>query len=237
MGSLAVLLLATPLFGFQLSAPALSSLDVSARTAAEVQASEPRVSADGPAADTSSDNSEQAQYKRDLKRRDDIAGVHRAFGVTTWASMTLTVAFGVMSYYNLYGFGANQGSNPCVTGHAIGGDGGCNTMQALHGISAGLTTALYATTFTLSLMMPDPDDLASGKGDFAKTLRLHKTLRWVHLGGMIAQALIGIVIANNWLGLDRANNYKALQTLATVHLASGVITYGALTWAGALMTF
>jgi hypothetical protein len=66
---------------------------------------------------------------------------------------------------------------------------------------------------------------------------MHKLLRWVHFGGMLAQIALGIVIANDIGGLDRANDYDTLQTLATVHLATGVITYGALTWAGALMTF
>jgi hypothetical protein len=86
--------------------------------------------------------------------------------------------------------------------------------------------------------MPDPDDLDEGKGEFAETLRMHKFLRWVHLGGMIAQVVLGVIVANSELiGLDRANDYGTLQALATVHMASGLVTWGALTWAGALMTF
>ncbi|HEX2677742.1 MAG TPA: hypothetical protein VHM19_13915 [Polyangiales bacterium] len=249
MGSVTALLLATPIFGFSLHAPAIDpafevAVHISAQAAAEASEADNAPANDSDAsADSDSDakkqsaGDDQAEYMHDLKRRNDIAGVHRIFGIATWASMTLTVALGVMSYYNLYGFGAGQGDNPCVKGTAIGGDSGCDAMRSLHAASAGLTTALYATTFTLSLMMPDPDNLSEGKGEFASTLRLHKTLRWVHFGGMIAQALIGIVIANNLLGLDRANNYGALQALATVHLGTGLITYGALTWAGALMTF
>ena len=66
---------------------------------------------------------------------------------------------------------------------------------------------------------------------------MHKLLRWVHFGGMVAQILLGMAMSNGVLGLDRANDYGTLRTLATVHLATGLITYGALTWAGALMTF
>lgn len=110
-------------------------------------------------------------------------------------------------------------------------------MRVVKNSLAGITTALYATTFTLSLMMPDPDHLSEGKGEFASTLRMHKLLRWVHLGGMIAQALLGIVIANGPFGLDRANHYSTLQALATVHMGLGLVTWGALTWAGALMVF
>jgi hypothetical protein len=104
-------------------------------------------------------------------------------------------------------------------------------------VAAYATTALYASTFTLSLLMPDPDDLSSGKGEFASTLRLHKTLRWVHLGGMVLQIALGVLVASTLGPLDRANDYGTLKTLATVHMVSGFVTWGALTWAGALMTF
>ncbi|HEX7477875.1 MAG TPA: hypothetical protein VF331_08715 [Polyangiales bacterium] len=233
MGSLTALLLATPIFGFSLSAPALhDSLDLSARGVAQAAASESTVA-------SASDDSaiSQADYLAQTKRRNKIASVHRVLGISTWGAMTATVALGVMSYYNLYGFFDSRGDNPCVRGGAIGGDAGCRSLRTLHAVGAGVTTTLYAATFTLSLMMPDPDELSSGEGAFARTLRLHKTLRWVHFGGMVAQVLIGLVIANNWLGLDRANNYKTLQALATAHLASGIVTWGALSWAGALMTF
>ena len=229
MGSLTALLLATPIFGFSLHAPAVTgSLDLSAKVALELRAAD---ATDGGGSGS------QSEYVHDIKRRNSIASIHRTFGIATWSAMTLTVAAGVMAYYNLYGFGANQGSNPCVQGTAIGGDGGCSSMRTIHAVAAGVTTALYATTFTLSLMMPDPDKLSEGKGQFASTLRLHKTLRWVHFGGMLAQGLIGLVIANGLLGLDRANHYGTLQALATVHLGTGLVTWGALTWAGALMVF
>jgi len=232
MGSLTALLLATPIFGFTLHAPTLeASFDVAAKTTVELRAAaltEAVVDSAGSAADP------QAEYKALIKRRNSIASIHRTFGIATWASMTLTVAAGAIAYYNLYGFGADIGSNPCVTGDAILG---CDSMRTVKNSLAVVTTALYATTFTLSLMMPDPDHLSEGKGKFASTLRLHKTLRWVHFGGMVAQALIGIVIANNLLGLDRANDYGTLQALATAHMGVGLVTWGAMTWAGALMVF
>jgi hypothetical protein len=151
--------------------------------------------------------------------------------------MTATVGLGFVQYYNKYGFFADQGSNPCVQGDAIFGQGQCSGVPVLHLTAASVTTALYATTFTLSLMMPDPDDLSSGAGEFASTLRLHKLLRWVHFAGMVAQLALGVVIATDVGGLDRANDYDTLQALATVHMGVGVVTWGALTWAGALMTF
>ena len=57
----------------------------------------------------------------------------------------------------------------------------------------------------------------------------------MHLSGMIAQLLLGVFVANaEHFGFDRANHYRGLRALATVHLGIGLVTYGALTWAGAL---
>jgi len=239
MGSLSVLLLATPLFGFSLHVPAfevdaaLSAKAASAELLAKLDEDQP------PAAKSAAAPSPQDDYKEQIKRRNSIAGVHRVFGIMTWAAMTATVVAGAIDYHNLYGFGAGVGDNPCVKGSAaFGDDFGCRGgIRTIKSVAAYVTTALYATTFTLSLMMPDPDDLASGKGEFASTLRLHKTLRWVHFGGMVAQIVLGVLMAGRIGGLDRANNYGTLQALSTVHLATGLITWGALTWAGALMTF
>jgi hypothetical protein len=101
-----------------------------------------------------------------------------------------------------------------------------------------ITTALYAATFTLSLMMPDPDGLDEGDSDYAKNLRMHKILRWVHFVGMISQLALGVVIANaESFGLDRANDFGTLQALSATHMAIGLVTFGALTWAGAIFTF
>jgi len=228
MGSLTALLLATPIFGFSLQAPTIeASLNVPAHLVAELKVADASASGGGS----------QAEYVAETKRRNSIASIHRTFGIATWAAMTATVAVGAITYYNLYGFGAGQGDNPCVSGSAVGGDWGCNGFRPIKNTLAIATTALYATTFTLSLMMPDPDNLSEGKGEFASTLRLHKTLRWVHFSGMVAQALIGIVIANGLLGLDRANDYSTLQALATAHMGVGLVTWGAMTWAGALMVF
>lgn len=273
MGSLTALLLATPIFGFSLQAPALDTaataaavdtaqvaearevqtprdlpnvrvgvangnsratrLQLSAKTVADVRAAD---AADATSKSESSGGSDD-EYVSQLKTRNELASIHRTLGIATWAAMTLTVVQGFIAYNNLYGFGAGIGDNPCVTGNAIGGDWGCNGMRPIKNALAITTSVLYAGTFTLSLLMPDPDDLSEGKGEFASTLRLHKALRWVHFGGMVAQILLGVVMSNSLLGLDRANDYKTLQALSTVHMGIGLVTWGALTWAGALMTF
>lgn len=242
MGSLTALLLATPIFGMSLHAPAVGfdvDLDLSAKAVAVADLAAKKADDKADEGSGGGKSSAEDEYKQELRTRNNVAGIHRAFGIATWAAMTLTLAAGMIDYYNLYGFGADIGSNPCVEGSAaFGEDFGCRGgIRTIKSIGAYTTTALYATTFTLSLMMPDPDDLSSGKGEFASTLRLHKTLRWVHFTGMCLQIIGGVLIASRVGGLDRANDYGTLQALATVHMGVGLVTWGALTWAGALMVF
>ena len=270
MPSLAVLLVATPVFGFTLAPPSASiepiaALGTSASTVADLRVVGPAAlfvispqddetaggagddaaeddGADATESDSDQaagqdDDAEQAAYLAEVKKRNSLIKLHRPLGLATWAAMTATIALGTIQYYNLYGFFAGRGDNPCVQGDAIFGQDQCSGAPWPHRIGWITTSALYTATFTVSLMMPDPDDLSSTKGEFGDTLRMHKLLRWVHFSGMLAQLALGIIISQGAFGLDRANDYDTLQKLATVHLASGLITYGALTWAGALMTF
>jgi len=178
------------------------------------------------------------EYGAMMRQRADISTIHKPVGIATWASMAVTLLLGGFQFHNLYGFGALE-DTPCVTGEGIiFGESQCSGTPYVHLTSAMITTALYATTFTLSLMMPDPDGLDEGDSDYASNLRTHKILRWVHFVGMISQLALGVVIANSEsFGLDRANDFGTLQALSAVHMGLGLVTWGALTWAGALFTF
>ncbi len=177
------------------------------------------------------------EYNQQLQERADLAGIHRPLGIATWAAMGVTLLLGGIQYHNLYGTGSALEDTPCVQGNAIFGQGQCSGTPYLHLISSMATTALYTATFVTSVLMPDPGDLDEGDSEYAENLRQHKVLRWVHFGGMIAQLALGAVIANaESFGLDRANDYGTLQALSTVHLGLGIVTFGAMTWAGALFT-
>jgi len=243
MSLLHALLFATPVFGFQLSAPALDvAVDASAPPMALIAA--PALALDvavplelaaaAPSADAAA--AAEREYADAIRERNRVAKIHKILGISTWASMAATLTFGFIQYSNLYGFGGTHTDNPCVNGTAIGGYEACLGRPLPHTISSIVTSALYFTTLSLSWFMPDPDDAATGDSAFAKTLRLHKILRWVHLAGMISQIALGIVTAN---AFDRANpdDFKIAQALGTVHMGIGLVTFGALTWAGALMTF
>jgi len=193
-------------------------------------------SADDAAEEESSP--QEPSYGEQMEGRQSVAGIHKILGITTFAAMGMTLALGAIQYRNLYGAFDSRGQNPCARGDATFGQGQCSGTPWLHLISGVTTFALYTTTFSLAVAMPDPGGLDEGRGVFARRLRLHKALRWVHLIGMVAQMGLGFVIANGpRFGLDRTNDYGTLQGLATAHLAAGIVTFAALGWAGYLMAF
>jgi hypothetical protein len=237
MPGLAALVLATPIFGFSLAAPTfdaawLASPDSVVTVAAALPTPELLQVADATEA---AQAEEDRRYAEQVRQRQEIATVHRALGITTWISMTLTVVLGMMQYSDMYGFGAGRDQNPCTTGHGVVLDE-CSGPPWAHAISATTTATLYTATFTLSLLMPDPNDADSGNGQFAERLRIHEALRWIHLVGMVAQMVLGLGVSNGLFG-DRANNYDTLQIVAGVHQAIGWTTWGALTGAAAVMLF
>ena len=233
MGSALTLLLATPLFGFALSLDPGLALDLSA-TAAALAPNTMVVEAVEAADEEAHEGPTPAEQ---MERRAHIATIHKWLGVSTLSAMTLTVASGIVQYRNLYGGGSLAGT-PCVRGNAWPSQATCTGDPVGHLTLGMVTGALYFTTFGLSYAMPDPYGASEGHSPFARRLRAHKALRWVHFSGMIAQLVLGVVIANgDWFGLDRANDYGTLRALASVHLGIGALTYASLATAGALMVF
>ncbi|MBX3251896.1 MAG: hypothetical protein KF901_32250 [Myxococcales bacterium] len=236
MGTLAALVIATPLFGFQLSldtATLTPSASVPIAGSLLTVAPTPDEEAAGQAGPRAAPTTAEL-----MQQRGRLAKVHRIMGIATWVSMTATVVLGYLQYYNLYGMFSGLDSTPCVEGRAVFGQSSCSRQPLPHLISSMLTTVLYSVTFGLSLRMPDPLNLSEGDSEYAKNLRRHKRLRWVHLAGMAAQILLGVVIANgDRFGMSRANNYGALQALSTLHFALGMMTYVAMTWAGVIFLF
>ncbi|MDH5493014.1 MAG: hypothetical protein OEY14_13755 [Myxococcales bacterium] len=237
-----VLALVTPIFGFSLTLGPAPSLPPAMAAPALFPASALLLASSMPsalgAAEVNGGEAAPESFGDLMGRRRGLAKVHRALGVATWISMALTVGLGAIQYHNLYGFFADQGDNPCVRGMATFGQGQCSGTPWLHLGSALLSTALYSTTLGFVLGMPDPGGLTEGEGAHARELRRHRLLRWVHLGGMASQMLFGLLVAHpSWLGLDRANDYRTLQGLATAHQLTGWVTFGALSWAGAIMLF
>ncbi|NNE20005.1 MAG: hypothetical protein HKN10_16160 [Myxococcales bacterium] len=230
MATLTALMLATPLFGLSLQIDA-------AMLEAPSAAIEPSVLL---AVEVSTDLGEPSQpTTADLvRKRNKIKRIHKIFGLATWALTTVTVASGMVQYYNQYGWFQSQSTNPCVQGTAWPNQDQCSGAPTGHLALSATTAAVFFTTWGLSFAMPDPLGVSEGDSQFARRLRAHKILRWVTFAGFVAQIALGVVAANSeWFGLDRANNYKTLRAIATAHLTVGWVTWGALTAQGALMIF
>ncbi len=230
--------------GPDVASPPSVAAEAGATVAAESDTAGAEVG-DGTAAAEETEKSEQAEPDADtadrdafddaalLRQRVSLARTHRLLGIATWGAMTATVVLGAIQYYNLYGFFSSLEATPCVQGSAVFGQGQCSGIPWLHLGSSLLTAGLYTATGLLAWRMPVPEGYAQGRGRHARNVRLHRLLRWIHLGGMVAQMLLGYVTANaQQFGLDRANDYGTLQALATVHQGIGLVTWGALTWAG-----
>ncbi len=216
--------LATPIFGFALS------------SGAEGAASPPPIVASISSAPSAS----QDEFVLKLRQRANIAKIHRTLGIATWAVTAVATIAGTVQYRNLYGvpFSTKLGDTPCVKGNAWPSGEHCSGTPWFHAITGFTAGALYFSTMTLAIIMPDPDHASKGDSQFAKTIRMHKLLRWVHLAGMLSQMVLGVVIANPGVsGLDRANDYDTLKLLSGVHMATGYVTLGALTYAGSIMLF
>ena len=230
MATLTALMLATPLFGLSLHIDS-SMLETPAVVVdpGAVLAVELSTELEEPQGPTTAEL---------VQQRNKIKKVHKWFGITTWSLMTLSVVSGFIQFYNQYGWWQSQATNPCVQGDAIFTQRACSGVPAPH-LALNVTTSVaYFTTFGLSFAMPDPLGVSEGDSKFAKRLRTHKVLRWVTFAGMLTQIGLGIAAANSeWFGLDRANDYNTLRGIATAHLAVSLVTYGAMTWAGAIMIF
>jgi hypothetical protein len=230
MGTLTALLLATPIFGFALTPPSIGAISPSIAPAVQL-AVQAEIAETAPPVD-------QAVYLKQLRKRAKMAKVHRTMGIATWALTGVAVIAGTMQYRNLYGvpFSTALEDTPCVQGNAFPRQEACYGTPWFHAITGFAAGGFYFTTLGLAVFMPDPDDAAKGNSKYAKTLRTHKLLRWVHLAGMLSQMVIGTIITNPGIsGLDRANDYDTLKKLAGLHLVTGYITLGALSWAGTIM--
>lgn len=236
MGTLTALVLATPIFGFALTQPTIQPLSASVVTSAAVVETAPALEA--TVAATASTQVDKAAYVEQLRKRARMAKVHRTLGITTWALTGVAVIAGTIQYRNLYGvpFVTDLEDTPCVQGKGAFRQDACYGTPWFHAITGFATGAFYFSTLGVAAAMPDPDNASKGKSAYAKTLRTHKALRWVHLAGMISQTVLGIIIANPRVtGLDRANDYDTLKMLSGFHLGMGYVTLGALTWAGTIM--
>ncbi len=188
------------------------------------QAAAQDVTDPSPAAEEASSSPTSSDaLAQQLRARQEIATIHRAFGIATWASMAVTAVLGWIQFADEYGFHSNENETACANGNAVMQDF-CTGVPWPHAIAGGTTAALYFTTAGLSLAMPAPLEPSAD-------LEIHKTLRWIHLATMIATAVFGAVTANI------ETDFGTRQALAIVHQGLAVTTFGLLTAAAAVIVF
>lgn len=222
----AFLLAATPVFGFALTPPPAALAAVApepSRISAVVAASQLSV--------------EDRRYRDAVRARARTAFIKRYFGMSSLLWVATSAAVGGVRYVNRYG--GSFGNTPCDDDAGVFGDFGCgDVLHVLHLVASQIAMGLYVTTGILALRMPDPDDAASGPSGFARRLRTHRALAWVHLAGMIVGPLLNLVAEHPGIvGLDRRDrsDYDALRVIATAQVGVNLVTLGALTWAAIAM--
>lgn len=174
--------------------------------------------------ETCRESDRQARYV--MRRRSSLLRTHRVFGIAAWGSLVVTEALGTILAINRptwFGDGA------CATDSSAFGCGS-SLIGSLHQASAFLTTGLYTTAGILAIAAPDPDDASVGDDRASRTLRLHKTLAWVHGVGMILMPILGVVGAT-------VSDPEVGRAFRTIHTGVGYATLGALSWAMYLELF
>lgn len=205
-----VLVLATPVFGLQLTPPAMPSgmLDV----VADYGDAQPSALA----ADLEREELQREAHDRDMR------DWTRGFSLASLAALAVTGVLGFVQFGDEYGFHQGYGDTACAHGTAVFGSCGSETPY-VHAIAAGTTALLSTTTLVLSTQV-DFDRAARADGDW----RTYEVTRWVQFGMLLVQALGGFLIANavrfGWA--NEANDFGTLQGFATAHMVWGAATLG-----------
>lgn len=172
---------------------------------------------------------EDAQLARYVVRsRGRILRTHRAFAIAAWSAMVVTEVLGTIQAVNQptwFGDGACTGNPEAFGCHQS------SMITALHETFAITTTALYTTAAILAIAAPDPEAASVGAGLAERTLRLHKTMAWVHGVGMVLLPLLGVVTAHpQILGISQEAQGDFSRGMRTVHTVIGYSTFAALTF-------
>ncbi|MDQ3032356.1 MAG: hypothetical protein M3Y87_08080 [Myxococcota bacterium] len=181
---------------------------------------------------------EDAQTARSLGIRRTMADWMTGLGVAAVLSMTTANVFGAISFSDRYGFRGSYEETPCAQGNAVLPEY-CEGTVWPQAIAGGLTTTLYVTASMLGMFMPDPLHVGDSPGPLGERIRVHRILRIFTSTLVIAQALLGLAInhADEWFGLDRRQDFGAMQALSATHLGLGLAAITSLAAQGAVMVF
>jgi hypothetical protein len=176
--------------------------------------------------ETAQEDARMARYV--MHRRAQLLRVHRGFAIAAWSAMLVTEVLGTIQAVNQptgFGDGVCSGNPEAFGCHQS------SMITGLHETFAITTTALYTTAAILAVAAPDPEAASVGSGQAERTLRLHKTMAWVHGVGMVLLPLLGIVTAHpQILGISQEAQGDFSRAMRTVHTVVGYSTFAALTF-------
>lgn len=176
--------------------------------------------------ETAHEDGRMARYV--MRSRARTLRVHRAFAIASWSTMLVTEVLGTIQAVNQptwFGDGACSGDPEAFGCHQS------SMITGIHEAFAFTTTALYTTAAILAIAAPDPENASVGEGRAESTLRLHKTMAWVHGVGMVLLPLLGVVTAHpQILGISQAAQGDFSRAMRSVHTVIGYSTFAALTF-------
>lgn len=221
MGTLAAIVLATPIWGLALQPPTLAAPRILPAQVAQMQSA--------------------AEDGSVLVRLDDPSVVPAAvtpemnwtryLSLATMAGFATTITLGAIQFADEYGFNARYSQTACANGDAVLDHCGEGTPWA-H-LLAGLSTATLGIGTLIASTQVDYDHAERADGDW----RVYEVTRWIGLVTVGIQALGGFLIANavrfGWA--DEQRDFATLQALAGVHMGWGVLTAAVEGFSTALM--
>jgi hypothetical protein len=138
--------------------------------------------------------------QKELRVRHTMLKVHQFMGIATVAGMLTTIYYGQQIKSGNYKFIKRKD------------------------VAAGITVSCYTITGLMQLLAPPPLIIRKSTGGWS-SIKVHRTLAYVHFTGMMVTPLLGIYLHNH--GYD----------LITYHQVSAYVTTAALATAMIVMTF
>jgi hypothetical protein len=151
----------------------------------------------------------QKQVEDAIVRRRTLLTVHQAVGLAMLASLATTVVLGQLNYQDKYGGGGDTGR-----------------WYAAHEDAALVTSALFVTAGTLSLLAPNPIE----KKVRLDSATLHKVFMGIAGAGFAAEIVLGVVTASK-------EGQISQRDFALAHQIIGYSTLGAAAAGFTVLTF
>lgn len=152
--------------------------------------------------------------------RDSIRHAHRGLQIATMTSLLVTGTLGTFVAINQPTLFSDGRCDQDDAHPLFGRKYGCHGLNVLHGLSAIISSVLYTATQTMEFTAFDwPGQESHGTG--------YKVASGIHLAGMIALPIVGLVTAvPQLLGIRTDNDSKFERIIRTLHLSLGYLTVG-----------